>query len=549
MTRLDPFELGAREHEAERARLLEVVVDQMPGGVVVAEAPSGRIVLGNARMERILGHPVLEAPDVRGYRRYGAEHADGRPYAPQDHPLARALAGERVEAAEVRYRRPDGDLRILSANAAPVLGADGRVYAAIVAFFDVTDRWRAESHLQLLAEASLAVAASLDPAETTRSVVDLAIPQLADVGVVYLLEGDILRRSHTAGASADRAAAFDAYWAREVRADERHPAWSVVRTARSLYLPEVTDEDLRRAATDAEHLERLRALSIRSALLVPLTGRKKVRGALGFLLTERGRAFDALARQTAEQLGRRAGIALYNAELYGEAQEAIRSREEVLSVVSHDLRSPLGIVGLTASRLLHRAQQEADRRLAASAQALQNAASRMRRFIDDLLDLASIDAGRLRIASRPEEMADLFVELSTTHAELAASVGRRLDLEVTAELAAARVLCDRERVLQVLGNLVDNALKHAPEGSVVHVRARRAGDTAVLSVADDGPGIPAKDHGRLFERFWQRKHDVSGVGLGLSIARGIVEAHGGRIWVESAPDAGSCFSFSLPLAD
>jgi PAS domain S-box-containing protein len=187
-------ELQARaEIDVGRARLKDIV-EQMPGGVVVAAAPRGEIILGNAHMERILGHPLLEAPDVYAYTRYGAEHPDGRPYAPEDHPLARALAGEHLEDVEVHYRRPSGELRVLSANATPLLDARGRVDAAIVAFFDVTERWRAENDLQLLAGAGVVLTSSLNAQETIRTMVDLAVPRLADLAVVYLREDHRLVR-------------------------------------------------------------------------------------------------------------------------------------------------------------------------------------------------------------------------------------------------------------------------------------------------------------------------------------------------------------------
>ncbi len=528
---------------------LEAIVEELPGGVVVAEAPSGRIVLGNRRMEEILGHPILEAEAVDGYHQYGAEHPDGRPYLPEEHPLARAVAGEHIEGMEVRYRRPTGELRILSANAAPIRGTEGGIEAALVALFDLTGRWRAEESVRLLAEAGALLSGSLDEEQTFRGVVDLAVPRLSDLCIVYVREADTLHRTHLAHADTPVSRRFAEVWERyEAAPGPDHPAWAVARTGQTLHVPEASDAVLQRVATSPAHLESLRELPIRAAFVVPLGAGSEVLGAVAFVQTERGRSFDDLARYTAEEIGRRAGVAAHNASLYRRAQQAIRSREEVLSVVSHDLRGPLSIVGVTADLLVRRAEGEApDRALAASGRALRHAADRMLRLIEDLLDLSSIDTGRLRIRPRRERIADLLGEVATAYAELAATLGRHLTVEVTDDLAPVVLSCDRARVMQILGNLVDNALKHTPVGSTVRIRGAREGDAALISVTDDGPGIAPSEQARTFDRFWKKEDHPAGVGLGLFIAKNLVEAHGGRIWVESAPGAGARFLFTLPL--
>jgi PAS domain S-box-containing protein len=166
---------------------LAAVLKQLPAGVVLAEIPSGRIILANHELERVLGHGLLESPDVSEYDQWGAIHDDGSPYAPREHPLARVVeAGEVIEDEEVRYRRPDGDVRVLSVNAAPIVDASGRARAAVVTFTDITERKRVERDVSFLAQAGRLLASSLDVRQTLQTTVDLAAGALTELTMLYL---------------------------------------------------------------------------------------------------------------------------------------------------------------------------------------------------------------------------------------------------------------------------------------------------------------------------------------------------------------------------
>jgi signal transduction histidine kinase len=164
--------------------------------------------------------------------------------------------------------------------------------------------------------------------------------------------------------------------------------------------------------------------------------------------------------------------------------------------------------------------------------------------VGGLLDLARLEAGRLSLDRQPADLGALVNEALGVVQPLAQA--RQLLVQADCETQGALAVCDRERVLQVLSNLVGNAIAFTPPGGRVTVRARASGPEIVVSVADTGPGIP-EDHQRLiFDRFWKSRSSGQGSGLGLSIAKGIVEAHGGRIWVESSPGEGATFLFTLP---
>ncbi|WP_240359004.1 ATP-binding protein [Pyxidicoccus trucidator] len=235
--------------------------------------------------------------------------------------------------------------------------------------------------------------------------------------------------------------------------------------------------------------------------------------------------------------------------LLTEAERATRSREETLAIVSHDLRSPLTTIS-AAAELLQRALggDERDARMRKQTDSIRRSVSRMNRLVGDLLDLASIDSGSLSLEPRPHLAEELVQEVRETFEPQAAEKGVTLQTDIASDLPP--VPCDKGRILQVLGNLISNAVKFTPPGGSVRVRAEPEPGTGSVrfSVADTGPGIPPEAQPHIFDRYWhaaQKRRE--GHGLGLSIAKGIVEGHGGHIQLESPPGAGSTFSFALPL--
>ncbi len=248
----------------------------------------------------------------------------------------------------------------------------------------------------------------------------------------------------------------------------------------------------------------------------------------------------------AREVARRASLAIDNERLYREATDAIRARNSVLGVVSHDLRSPLTAIILQADALIGSGQATGAR---TELEHIIRAAEGMERMIRDLLDVAAIEAGQLRVVPEPHGAGTLLRAAAEMLAPLAEERGVALEAEPSA-LHDALVLADRGRVLQVFSNLVGNAIRFTPRGG--RVRVGGAVDEAEVGfwVRDTGPGISAADLPRVWERFWQAGKGTpgSGAGLGLPIARGIVEAHAGRVWVESRPGEGALFGFSLPLS-
>jgi signal transduction histidine kinase len=229
-------------------------------------------------------------------------------------------------------------------------------------------------------------------------------------------------------------------------------------------------------------------------------------------------------------------------------RRAVQARDDLMAVVSHDLRNPLGVIQMQAAVLLRLATGHAaqTRRLRASAERIQRSIDRMNALIHDLLDIAKIEAGRFSIEPEPIDAAELIEEALGILRPLTEGKALRLTHHVSPRL---RVRADRERIFQVLSNLVGNAVKFTPPQGAIHVTADVAGDDALFTVADTGPGIPADQIPHIFDRGWQAKRSGrESAGLGLYIVHGIVAAHRGRVWVESVVGQGSAFRFTLPRA-
>ena len=246
---------------------------------------------------------------------------------------------------------------------------------------------------------------------------------------------------------------------------------------------------------------------------------------------------DALERTTASEHAARAV-----------AEAAVATREELLAIVSHDLRNPLNVIVNCAYVLQKTSRDGSDGgRVHKSAETILRSTDRMVRLIADLLDLAQIQAGKLAIEQKPQDIEGLLSECVEMLRPLAAAKNVKLEGMASRGL---HVFCDRERVLQVFSNLVGNAIKFTPEGGSIFIEAQAIGLEARFSVRDTGQGISAEELPRIFDRFWQaQSKNHAGIGLGLSIVKGLVEAHGGHPWVESKLGVGTIFYFTLPLGE
>jgi signal transduction histidine kinase len=290
----------------------------------------------------------------------------------------------------------------------------------------------------------------------------------------------------------------------------------------------------------------LRELDPKSMMAVPLRGRDRLLGGLLFISSTETRRYGPGDLDLAKELALRAALAIDNARLYETARRATQLRDDLLGIVAHDLRNPLSAILMQAARL-HRRGAGPERRDRKPVDAIERAAGRANRLIQDLLDVTRMEAGRLAV--EPTRLAARQVASNCLEAQetLASSASVALRLDVPENLP--EIWADRDRLLQVFENLIGNAVKFTPPGGLVTVAAAPQDGDVQFSVADTGEGIAPDDLPHVFDRFWQaRKAERRGAGLGLPIVKGIVEAHGGRIWVESTPGRGSTFFFTIPAA-
>jgi light-regulated signal transduction histidine kinase (bacteriophytochrome) len=254
------------------------------------------------------------------------------------------------------------------------------------------------------------------------------------------------------------------------------------------------------------------------------------------------------AREAAADLRRRA-VEIDLEKQVAREQKAIQLRDDLIAVVSHDLRTPLSVINVETALMKERARDDQGARLErlyASIERIHRSTSRMSGLIHDLLDLAKIEAGRFQITLRREPVEEMVEEASMLLRPLAEAKQIVLERQFT---APATVMADRDRIFQVVSNLIGNAIKFTPAGGRVLLQGSVEGAFAVVSVSDTGPGVPPDQMQHVFNRYWQAQNrQREGTGLGLYIAKGIVEVHGGRIWVEARPEGGATFKFTLPLA-
>ncbi|HJR65316.1 MAG TPA: ATP-binding protein [Gemmatimonadaceae bacterium] len=251
---------------------------------------------------------------------------------------------------------------------------------------------------------------------------------------------------------------------------------------------------------------------------------------------------DITDRRAAEQ--ERARLLDAERSARAAAEVALRTRDEVLAVVSHDLRNPLSVIDMCAASLSDKLPP--DDAAHSLVRTIESSTAWMNRLIEDLLDVARVEAGRLALERNPHDLVRVISEATMMLEPLIAEKSLTLREELPDYLPRANV--DSRRIVQVLENLVSNAVKHTAAGGEIRIHAEATNGEILVSVRDTGSGIPSENLPHLFDRFWQaRGARRGGAGLGLAIAKGIVEAHGGRMWVESELGSGSLFGFSIPL--
>ncbi len=455
-------------------------------------------------------------------------------------------------AAEYRLRRHDGIYHWHLGRAVPVRLPDGKIQSWIGTATDIHEQKLVQETSQFLAEASMTLVSSLDFETTLVTVTQLAVPQFADWCSVDLLdEKGYVRRLSTAHLDAEKVAFAEKFYEKyPPDFQSEHGIGAILRKGESQIYPLITDEMMRAAIQEPQHLADTLQLGVRSFLGVPIIVSGKILGALSFGQTdESGRRFQQVDLQLAEELGRRASIAIENALLYQQAQNAIRLRDEFLSIASHELRTPLTSLQmqlqLVARHLMKPAEMLGKENFQGKISMALRQTLRLGTLLDRLLDLSRLVNGKLRLEPEEVDFNSLVQEVLGRFKEEAELVGCVLHLQ---EEAQVRGQWDKIRIEQAITNLLSNALKYG-RGHPVTATLSQTEGFALLRVQDQGIGISPENQKRIFDRFERvsTHHNISGLGIGLYVTREIVEAHKGRISVESELNKGSIFLLELPL--
>ena len=328
--------------------------------------------------------------------------------------------------------------------------------------------------------------------------------------------------------------------------NREHPVLREMREGRSVLIPELGPPMLDQIMVDGEHRSLMATLAPRSVMCVPLAASGHTLGVMVLCSTSANRIYNTDDLALAEELARRASLAIENARLFHEARQATRARDEMLAIVAHDLRNPLNTISMGA-QLLEEVVDVSRTLEHRQIQVIQRSVRRMTELIQDLLDIKRIESGRLPVEPRQEDLGALVREAL----EILRPQANARELQLSAELPPQLppVMADPARVQQLISNLVGNAIKFTKHGGTITVRAELEANEVLVAVMDTGAGIPAEHLPHVFGHYWQaNRGDRRGIGLGLAIAKGIVEAHGGRIWVRSKEGEGSTFFFTLPAA-
>ena len=531
------------EHHASQ---LDAIIASVPDAILLA-SPEGRLQGANAAGRRTFGlaeSPRLELPLAEYLQRYRLRHADGRPLALRELPLHRALSGETFTDVEVLMRTASGEDRLFSVNGAPVKDSTGRIVLGEVVLHDVTERRKVErERLQVL--------------ERERA--------LARIGRALVQEVELERIVQVASEQSRHALRVDAValWlarpeARQLtlvafpglspRIARDHGVMSfeddavTARAAREETLQVV--EDLGEERTGAPASQTVaRSEGFRALVAVPLHAGGRLVGVMTCCLRE-PRALSPRELEVHTTVGQLLAVALEKGRLFHELRGALRMRDEFMSAAAHELRTPVTTIQTWAD-LLSRREVDAVRRQKGLS-AIARSTRRLARLVEHLFTAVWMAPGPPRLERDRVDLRALVHERVTS---LARTTENPIHLEVD---ATPIIEADRQRMGEVVAHLLENAIRYSPPRGAIEVRLGCAEHEAVVAVRHRGPGIPPERQPHVFEPLYELLPPgtpgyVSVVGLGLHLSWRIIEAHGGRIWLESTPEEGTTFRFSLPL--
>lgn len=535
-----------RRFEAERS-VLESVVKQMPAGVLVADVPSGRVILSNARAEGLWGRSLPPANQISDYAMWGGLDRAGRPLAPDAWPLARAVAhGETVRGEEIALERRDGTRITIGMSAAPILDSQGRRLAAVATVEDVTASRAQEARQAFIEEATRALTSSLEVQATLSTLGSLVAGRYADWCVIHQCrEPNRIERVEAIHADSARADRMEPLARGILAMDSEHPVAAAVRDGAV-----VTAEDRGQAMAmmaPSEPVAVPQDLTPTAAVTLPLQARGRVLGALSVART-RG-VYDATDQAVLRELADRAGMAMDNALLYEQARLADRQKASFLAVMSHEFRTPLSAILGYADILTAEVHGDLNPKQRTHVDRVKASVRHLSHLVDEILSYASMESGQERVRLESVDVEGIARDVAEIMEPIAEAAG--LELRLRLAEGPVEAVTDPSKLRQILINLLSNAIKYTGSGHVELVLEPQESSIR-YRVLDTGPGIAEAHIDDIFEPFWQMEahtgRRVTGTGLGLAVARRLARVLGGDIQVKTSIGAGSEFMVDLPRA-
>jgi PAS domain S-box-containing protein len=499
-----------RERYKALSRRLEVILEGVADGIMVQDR-SERLIFANSTAATLCGFPsvdaLLQATSAEVLARFDIRDEQGGLVDPQDLPGRKVLAGEPAATTLLHLRaRASGQQSWASLRATAVIGPDGRPELAVNIWHDISEQRRREERERYLARATATLSSSLDYESTLSSLAALLVPGLADWCSIHLLDGEQLEPvavAHFDPAKVSLAHEYHAKYPPDLR--QSRGLGNVLRTGEPELYEHVTAELMEQGARDAEHLDILRGIGMKSLILVPIRVRDRVSGTISLVSAEGGRRYDRADVALAEELGRRAGTSIENARLYEQAQsaatraeEASRVKDEFLATVSHELRTPLNAILGWASLLQG---QSADASLAKGLDVIHRNAQAQAKIVDDILDVSRIITGKLRLELGPADLVAIVHD--AIEVVRPSALAKSISIELTPPAEPCLLVADPARLQQVVWNLLSNAVKFTDAGGSIRIAVGRQLSKLVVSVTDTGRGIDPAFLPYVFDRFMQ----------------------------------------------
>jgi PAS domain S-box-containing protein len=537
----------ANEQLRESEERFRLTIDDAPIGMALVSV-DGRFVRVNRVLCEIVGYSAEELTNLTFQAITHREDLE------TDVALAGQLARGEIGRYQLEksYIRKDGSIVPIMLSTSILRGKGGDPLYYIAQIEDITlrkqfeaDQKLIENEQRFLAEVGAILTSTLEYEETLSNIARLAVRDLADFCIVDVVEDTSVRRLKVLSRDPSKSAVCDLFMQISLEASQGSLIGTVLQNRQTTFIPTLLPDSWASFSEDAQRV--IRAAEVKSVIATPLIAHGKLVGVITFICSSGSREYGPREVRIAEELALRAAISIENARLFSEAQRAVKIREDVLAVVSHDLGNPLTAIELVVYLLRGMEHIEVNK-VHDFADKVQRSTNEMKMLISDLLDFAKIQSGTFAVTPSPHNLAGAVLPIIERMKILAEARQQHLEADVPATLHYVEV--DTHRLGQVISNLVRNAIKFTPKGGTIRVAARESEGRILVSVTDTGPGIPLEHLPKIFDRFWRvpgsRKR---GTGLGLSIAKGIVEAHGGTIWAESELGKGSSFFFTLPLTD